>query len=381
MIKGLRLGVVAAAVLVTSCSTPRSAADLAEAYVPAPAYTITAYVRPSGRFELASIDARRLTHINYAFADVQDAELVLRRADDATHLRALTSLRSINPNLKILLSVGGWSWSGGFSDAALSDSSRERFARSAVRLVQEHDLDGIDLDWEYPGMEGAGNVHRPEDKQNFTLLLAALREHLDDLAERTGRVEPYLITIAAGAGEGYLSNTEMARVAEIVDFVNLMTYDFAGPWTDQTAHHTNLYPSRCGGISTASAVDRYLEEGVPAEKIVIGAAFYGRSWSGVETPDLCSPYSGESGAHSFAALTRDYIGRNGYIRRWDAEAHAPYLVQPDSGRVITYDDEASVQFKALFVRERDLGGVMFWSYDHDPEARLLRVLHSYLSAP
>src|SRR5690606_37722021 len=196
MIKGLRLGVVAAAVLVTSCSTPRSAADLAEAYVPAPAYTITAYVRPSGRFELASIDARRLTHINYAFADVQDAELVLRRADDATHLRALTPLRSINPNLKILLSVGGWSWSGGFSGAARSDSSRERFAGSGVPLVQEHPHGGSDLDGAYPGMEGASNVHRPEDKQNFTRLLAASPAHLDDPAERTGRVEPSPNTIA-----------------------------------------------------------------------------------------------------------------------------------------------------------------------------------------
>src|SRR5690606_41256815 len=124
----------------------------------------------------------------------------------------------------------------GCSDASLSDSSRARSARRAVPLVPGPAPAGIELDWEYPGMEGAGNVPRPDDKQDFTLLLAALREHLDDLAERTGRVEPHLITIAAGAGEGYLSNTEMARVAEIVDFVNFMSYDFAGPRMELTAH-------------------------------------------------------------------------------------------------------------------------------------------------
>lgn len=374
--------------LLASCTSSRSdagfasASGVADAYVPPPAYVIAAYVRPSSRLDLAAVDARRLTHIYYAFADVQDEELVLRREDDPENLRKLTALRSINPDLKVLLSVGGWSWSGGFSDAALTDSSRAHFARSAVRMVEEHGLDGIDLDWEYPGMPGAGNTHREEDRENFTMLLGAVRKHLDDLAARRGRSEGYLLTIAAGVGEGYLRNTEMGRVAEHLDVVNLMTYDFAGSWTDRTGHHTNLHPSGCGSISASEAVDRFIAEGVPQEKIVIGAAFYGRSWTGVDLSGtgLCRPYEGESGAHSFSQL-REIAATHGYVRRWDADALAPYLVQPDSARFITYDDEASVQFKALFIREQNLAGVMFWAYDHDPDATLLGVLHSYLSVP
>lgn len=363
--------------LLASCVSPQLVVEP----VPEPAYHIAAYVRGSNRMDLSDIDARRLTHVYYAFADVENHELIMRRDDDAENLRKLTALRAVNPNLKVLVSAGGWSWSGGFSDAALTDSSRARFARSAIRLIEEHDLDGVDLDWEYPGLPGAGNTHRPEDRENFTLLLRTVREHIDAFAEREGRAEPYLLTIAAGAGESYLEHTNMREVSEVLDLVNLMTYDFAGSWSDRTGHHTNLHPSDCGNISASEAVERFMDEGVPAEKLVLGAAFYGRSWLGVDLTSgsgLCAPYDGDTGSYSFVTLAQD-VG--GYERRWDNDALAPYLVHPDSAEFITYDDEASVQFKALYVRERGLGGVMFWAYDHDPSTKLLRVLHSYLSVP
>jgi chitinase len=125
--------------------------------------------------EVSDADASRLTHINYAFANLRDGEVVEGFAADADNFRRLRALRDRHPHLRILVAVGGWTWSGGFSDAALTGASRERFVRSAVAFVERHGLDGLDIDWEYPGLPGNKNVHRPEDKTNFTTLMAALR--------------------------------------------------------------------------------------------------------------------------------------------------------------------------------------------------------------
>jgi len=371
--------VSSALLLVLAACTP---ARVPTEYVPKPQVAIIAYARDSNRMDLEAIDARRLTHVNYAFADVSpDHQVYLRNPSDGAALRKLTSLRTVNPDLKVLVSAGGWTWSDHFSDAALTDESRRVFAESAARLVREHDLDGIDLDWEYPGQPGDDNTYRPEDRDNFTLMIRAVRERLDAFEQELGR--PLLLTIAAGAGQSFIDHTEMSEVAAYLDFVNLMTYDFAGAWTPTTAHHTNLYASACPGESAEAAVKRYMEAGVPREKIVLGAAFYGRSWKGVrmERTGLCEPYEGPSGSYRYSLLESEFIDRNGYRRYWDGEAHAPYLANPDSAEVISYDDPSSIQFKALYVRQEGLGGAMFWVYDSDPSGTLLRTLHSYLSAP
>ena len=367
--------------LIVACAACTSA-GIPTDYIPAPEYAIIAYVRDSDQMDLESVDARRLTHINYAFADVSpDHRIYLRNASDGAALRKLTGLRSLNPDLKVLVSAGGWSWSDHFSDAALTDESRRIFAESAARIIRDHDLDGIDLDWEYPGQPGDGNTHRPEDRENFTLMIRDVRERLDALEEELER--PLLLTIAAGAGQSFLDHTQMEDVASYLDYVNLMTYDFAGPWTPTTAHHTNLYDGACAGESAEAGVKRYVDAGVPREKIVLGAAFYGRSWEGVEMEGtgLCRPYTGASGTYTYATLEREYIDRNGYRRYWDHAAHAPYLANPDSAEVISYDDPASIQFKALFIREKGLRGAMFWVYNSDPSGTLLRTLHSYLAVP
>ena len=361
---------------VAACTTTRTASE----YVPKPEYHIIAYVRDSNQLDLATVDAHRLTHVNYAFADVSpEHRMFFRNESDAAALRKLTSLRKKNPNLKILVSAGGWGWSDHFSDAALTDSSRRVFAESAVQLVREHDLDGVDIDWEYPGLPGDNNKHRPEDRENFTLMLKALREHLDALAPQLGR--ELLLTIAAGAGQYFIDHTEIDEVVKFLDLVNLMTYDFAGAWSDHTTHHTNLYDSACPGESGDRTVERYVKAGVPLEKIVLGAAFYGRGWKGVKMDGtgFCQPYDGSAASYPYGRLARDLVDKNGYRRIWDRDAYAPYLVSADSAEVITYDDPASMQFKALYVREKGLGGVMFWVYNSDPTGVLLRTLHSYLS--
>src|SRR5262249_27342529 len=156
-----------------------------------------------------------------------------------------------------ILSIGGWGWSKNFSDAALSDTSRLNFASSAATTVKRFGLDGIDIDWEYPGQIGDGNIFRAEDKENFTLILKALRSELNLLTASTGN--HYLLTVAAGADTSFLSHTNMKEAQKYLDYVNLMTYDFKDEGDPIAGHHTNLYSgTNIHASSAARAVKDFI---------------------------------------------------------------------------------------------------------------------------
>ncbi len=344
---------------------------------------IIGYVAGWTEPDIENIDATKLTHINYAFANVIDNRAVLQMPYDASHLSRLNALKEHNPDLKILVSVGGWSWSGNFSDAALTSESRLQFAESVADLIREHKLDGIDLDWEYPGQIGAGNIYRPEDKQNFTLLLKEVRKQLDKMSVEEDRkgLDRYQLTIATGANEAYQQNTEMDKAQQYLDFVNIMTYDFHGSWTPTTGHHTNLYPSGDpSGMSSVMGVENHLEAGVPVEKLVLGVAFYARGWKGVETVNngLFQPYETDIPNVSYSDLAANYINKNGFIRYWDNDAKAPYLWNEAERTFFTYDDEESLKYKTDYIKEQSLTGAMFWEHSHDVTETLLGVLFENL---
>jgi GH18 family chitinase len=330
------------------------------------------------------IAAEKLTHINYAFANIKDGLVVEGFKDDAANYRALVGLKKRNPDLKILVSVGGWTWSGGFSDAALTPESRRRFVDSAVAFVRGHDLDGFDVDWEYPGLPGYGNTHRPEDKENFTALMTELREALDKAGTVQGR--HYVLTFAAGANvHEYLLHTEMGKVQAAVDFVNLMTYDFREAESEKIAgHHGNLYmhPKDDTQLSADRAVRDYLAAGVPADKIVLGVPFYGRGWGNVAPADDGLYQSGgpvkEKIEMRYGTLATQMVGKNGWVRRWDPIAQAPFLWNADKRIFITYDDPESLQIKSRYILENGLRGAMFWQYYSDPTGALLDTLFTEL---
>ena len=348
-----------------------SSAAVPEAPRPAdPPVRLIAYVFGGTPDALAAIGAEKLTHIFYAFANVTpEGDVVLEYDEDPERLRTLVALKAKNPDLKVLLSVGGWGWSENFSDAALTEASRARFAETAVALVRAHQLDGLDIDWEYPGQRGEDNVFRDEDRETFTLLLAATRAQLDALGDG------YELAIAAGAGPRYLDHTNMAEAHLSLDFVNLMTYDFFGGGSGRTGHHAALHTSEAtpDAMSTSRAVDLLLAAGVPAEKIVVGAAFYGKGWSGVApaSDGLGQPYTGEFFTRGYGDLVRDYGASEGFVRIWDEAAAAPFLWNASSQTFISYEDPESVGRKAAYVRERGLGGLMYWQHSHDPPERLL----------
>ena len=321
------------------------------------------------------IHAEKLTHLNVAFAHIdKTSHVFLDSPATGKSLRDLLALKQRNPQLKIILSVGGWQ-AEGFSAAALTDSSRHVFADSAAKLLREFALDGIDVDWEYPGQGVAGIEFRPEDKRNFTLLLQVLRETLDaqSVAQKRTGGNPYLLTIAAADRE-YFDFTEMDKVHVYLDWINLMSYDFFNSLTATTGHHAGLYRSEHAlprDRNADSAVTQYQVAGVPADKIVLGVAFYGRGFAGVTARNkgVNQPYEHFEGEHSYQELVEKLIGKQGFVRYWDARAQAPYLWNDTSRVFITYDDPQSIAIKARYVLQHRLGGIMFWelSQDHDDE--------------
>lgn len=350
----------------------------------APSYKdkmVVAYVAGFRDFDFSVIDAAKLTHINYAFANIINGEVMFGSGGiDNTEMNeedilALTALKKINPDLKVLVSVGGWGWSGNFSDAALTDSSRNRFGASAARFVRDYGLDGIDLDWEYPNHPGAGNTYRQEDVHNFTLMLESVRRHIDSLASEQGRSEKYLLTIATGASELYAANTELGELQQYLDFINIMTYDFHHGASYQTGHHANLYLSSSDapdGDATDRAVDIHVREGVPVSKLNIGIPFYGRVWKGVE-PVNNGLYreARTTGAGISWSDVLKALADPAFIRYYDSSAASPFLWNARDSIFISYEDEASIALRMKYLKEKGLGGVMFWEYTEDVDGMLL----------
>lgn len=342
-------------------------------------YRIIGYVADGPT--LPKISADKLDVINFAFAQVNPAhEVFLPRETAARSLAGLVALRETNPDLKVLLSIGGWG-AGHFSEAALTDDSRARFADTALALVRKYDLDGLDIDWEYPAHPGPGISHRPEDKQNFTLLLQAIRAELDALSKTNGG-RRYLLTIAAADGEA-ARGLEIARISEVLDWINLMTYDFYGSLTPTTGHHASLYRSRTaapGSRTTEQAVDEFLKAGTPLRKLNVGLAFYGRVFGKVTDAQqgLHQPFASEGGFVTWQEIARDHLDKGGFVRLWDEQAQAAWLWNEKDRRLISYEDPQALRAKADFVRERGLGGVMYWEQRTDPDEQLLDVVHAAL---
>ncbi len=335
-------------------------------------YIVAGYAVDAKLPEMTKKDLNKLTHLNVAFGHVRNDAITIEQLKNADVLR---KIKQEHPSLNIILSVGGWS-AGGFSEAASTEAGRQKMAQSAVQLLTDLPLDGIDLDWEYP-CYGEAEIHSsPEDKMNFTLLLKEMREAIDRKGAQDGH--HYLLSIAAGADQYYIDGTEMDQVQQYLDFVQLMTYDMRGGFQVLTGHHTNLYTPTGDlfRISTEASVNMFIKAGVPREKIVVGAAFYSRLWKQVPARNNgLHQMAGTTGGYGpdFTVLAAEYIDKNGFKRYWDEEACAPYLFNGNT--FISYEDEESIAHKCKYVKNNNLGGMMFWEYGCDGTHRLLQAIH------
>ncbi|MEA2708959.1 MAG: chitinase [Phycisphaerales bacterium] len=342
------------------------------------------------RFPATKIRGDLLTHVNYAFAIIdKDHECVARDPKHAEKgFAQLRELKAKYPHLKTLISVGGWTDSTGFYDTAKTAESREKFAKSAAAFAKMNGFDGVDIDWEYPG--GGGNdkgMGGPEDTKNFTALLTELRKQLD--AQGIADHKKYLLTIAAPAG-GALKRIELDRIHPLLDFINLMTYDFAGSWSGRTAFNAPLYPwgdHEQGKFAGDVSVQAYQKAGVPTDKIVLGVPFYGRAFGGVKSGDtdgLYQPFDPRAKTTSpdgwgWRSISANYIDKKAK-RFWSEPAKVPWLFDEKTGLFVSYDDPQSLRDKAEYARNKHLGGVMIWELsDDDEQASLLKALNAGLA--
>jgi chitinase len=317
-------------------------------------------------------DAKRLTHLNLAFAKI-DAKggFTLNHPLEAQ----FDTLRAWNPSLRILASVIPLDPEA-FTKCAAEPELRKTMARNCAEFLNARKLDGIDFDWEYPCVPSNGMAAGPNDKVNFTAFLSDVRDAIGSK----------LLTIAAGADLYFCESVEVARISEILDFINVMTYDLKCGFHTLAGHHTALYSSTGDYFrnSCDQAMRLFEAYGAPKDKLVMGAAFYSRKWEGIKDINhgfLQYSKTGGGYGRGFTNLTKDYINKNGYVRYWDDEAKAPYLYNADSQTFISYDDETSIAHKCRYVLDHGYRGLFYWEHGSDQSGALLTAAYNGLSQP
>ena len=306
-----------------------------------------------------SVAAEKLTHIIFSFCHLKGNTLQVDDSRNASTIAALVGLKKRNPSLKVLLSLGGWGGCAPCSDVFSTAKGRKEFSQSVLQLNQFFKSDGIDLDWEYPVVEGyPGHKYTPADKQNFTELVRELRRTLGT---------QYEISFAAGGFQKFLDESIFWKdVITEVDRVNLMTYDLVNGYSTITGHHTPLYSSPDQKESTDNAVKYLIKLGIPANKLVIGSAFYGRMWENVPPARNGLYQSGKfKTGINYNKFKTELSAEKGFVSYWDDVAKAPYAYNASSKLFITYDDKRSMQIKAKYVADNHLNGIMFWEITSD----------------
>jgi len=314
---------------------------------------------------LDSIDVNKITHIIFCFGHLDGQHYKVDNAKDTAIIKKMVSLKAKNPELKVLLSLGGWGGCEPCSDAFFTSEGRKAFARSVKELTGYFKTDGIDLDWEYPTIRldndiDKNPVHKtaPEDYNNFTDLVQQLRKTLGKTTT---------ITFAAGGFNTYLqSSVNWKKVMKKVDYVNLMSYDLVNGYATVTGHHTALYSTSKQQESTDNAVQYLLKAGVDPKKIIIGAAFYARVWENVPAADNGLYQSGKfKQGIPYRNFAERLSAKSGYQSYWDNIAKAPYSYNATEKKFATYDDERSIELKTKYVIDKGLGGIMFWQIGGD----------------
>ncbi len=324
----------------------------------------------SGQFKKE--DAQKLTGINLAFGELHnDGSVTVQGRIDKINL--IPRIREWNPNLRIILSMVQ-AQRDAFTVCCATEEMRRKAAASLAEAAVKYDLDGIDLDWEYPCVPSNGSAVSPDDKHNFTLFCAEIRKALDAIGGKK-----HYLTIAAGADLYYVNCVELPDLMEYLDYINVMTYDLKCGFHALAGHHTSLFSKNADVFmnSCAQALAVFEAAGVSADRLLMGAAFYSRKWEDLKDDEnhgllvLC-PHGGGYGP-DYELLVKEYLNKNGYTEYWDEEAQAPYLF--NGSTFLSYDNPRSLKAKAEYCKEKGYGGIFYWEHKCDGTGTLLDTLY------
>jgi chitinase len=303
------------------------------------------------------IHFRLYTHICHAFL-VADGEgnLEKRKTVPSRELTADAHAAGV----RVLISLGGWGWDRQFASIVSRPESEERYVKAVLEIVDGFDYDGIDLDWEYPDTE--------TEVVGFERLSRRFRKELDAIGARKGT--PMVLTMAASANPGTLKWLGNDFLLETMDWINVMTYDFASERSGFAGHHSPLFASSKHPGANPRSTDRtmkYLidERGLPAGRLAVGIPLYGRGFAAPEpyAPAKAAP-RGRIPQANYSNLHRLQV-EQGWTRRWDDETKNPWLIAPDRATVIGYDDAESVALKTEWAMKQGFRGVFFWQIAAD----------------
>ena len=293
-------------------------------------------------------------------------------------LKQLNLLKRENRNLKVLLSIGGWTYSSNFKAPASTPQGRSAFAKSCVDLLKNLGFDGIDIDWEYP--------QNAEEAQHYVELLAAVRKELDAYAAECANKHHFELTVACPAGPLNYEKLDMPKMDKYIDFWNLMAYDYAGSWDTVSGHQANLYPSpsdpSCTPFSTNTAVEYYIAHGVAPHKIVMGMPLYGRAFENTDGPGRSFQGVGE-GTWENGVFDYKKLPLEGSKECYDEKAQASYCFSSSQRKLVSYDTAAMAKTKAAYITKKDLGGAMWWesSGDRASEGSLIATVAGCFGGP
>jgi chitinase len=332
----------------------------------------------------ATIKYKKYSIINYAFFQPQpdgslkgtdawadqnllegEVDWKTKKSNPATSLVTLAHQNKV----KVMISVGGWTLSEVFPALSANPITRANFAHHCRQLIEKYNIDGIDIDWEYPGYtEHGGTTH---DKKNFTLLLRQIRDTLTVCGLKKNK--KYLLTAALGASPQNMANVEWKSVSKILDIMNIMSYDYNGSWSKSAGHNSPLYPAHASDtiLNLDASISRLIKKyKVPAHKIAAGVAFYGRSvktdGTGLFAPTTKMPdnatFADDEGSPLFYNIVKKHKQFKNY---WDADANVPFMVDVGGGTFLSYDNKKSILKKAEYIVKKGLRGAIIWEITGD----------------
>lgn len=337
-----------------------------------------------GKFEPENIDPYLCTHIIYAFVDMNGLDLKQSRALDREYYQRTLALKRQNPQLRVLLAVGGWKiGSKPFLQMMQSQYTMKIWSQNVIRYLRRYGFDGLDMDWEFPAVRGSP----PRHKHDFTTMMKILQDAFKLESQQTGR-EKLILTLATASGSYYISRAyETTEIVKYIDYMLLMAYNYHGLWEYQTGHHSPLYgsasdpPGEQAQLNQVWSINFWLNQGMPHDRLIVGIATYGMSFTlanpavnGLRAPTVNSnqsvdrggrpgPQTNEAGILSFYEICTFLKGANPWQKVWLDDMKVPYAHGGDQW--VGYDDLTSVSYKANFIVQNNLGGAFVWSVEMD----------------